>query len=246
MGKLAFRRGIQGLWSRLGRLPSGLWVALMVFAVGLTISLVTWFTQPTPPQPPASFQAHQEIVARVIASTDRSTLIGNSPTQGNLQARVVLVKFSDFECPYCAITAARLDPFIKRHGEDLLFVYKHLPLTTIHAEALASAQAAWAAQQQGQFWLYHDGLFANQNRLGEGLYLELAEAMHLDRQRFNRDRASPAAVAAITKDQALAEKLQLQATPSFIMNDLLIPGGAPVELFEEIFQQIQEALPPVN
>lgn len=239
MGKANFKSRIEGLWTGLGNLPSGLWVALVVLTAGLTIALASWLIQPAAPPLPPDLQAHQAMVARVIDSSDRPTLIGDSPTRGNPQARVVLFKFSDFECPYCAVTAARLEPFLKRHQGDLLLVYKHLPLTTIHAEAMASARAAWAAQQQGQFWLYHNGLFANQNQLGEGLYLELAEAMHLDRQRFNRDRASPAATAAIAQDQALAEKLQLQSTPTFVMNNLLIPGGASVDVFEAIFQQLQ-------
>ncbi len=66
--------------------------------------------------------------------------------------------------------------------------------------------------------------------------------MQLDMAQFNRDRASAEAAAAIQQDLALAEQLQLQGTPSFIMNDLLIPAGAPPELFEEIFNQINTAI----
>ncbi|HIK43847.1 MAG TPA: thioredoxin domain-containing protein [Leptolyngbyaceae cyanobacterium M65_K2018_010] len=219
-------------------------VWLFTAAVGLGLLAPLWFLLPlrSASRPPASREAHQAIVTEVIAATDRATLIGASPTKGNPRARVVLFKFSDFQCPYCAVTAAQMKPFVDQHQQDLLFVYKHFPLTQIHPEALASAKAAWAAGQQGQFWLYHDGLFVNQNRLGEALYLELAEAMGLNLEQFNRDRTSPEAEAAIQKDLALAQKLQLQGTPSFIMNDLLIPGGAPMALFEEIFTQINQAL----
>ena len=129
---------------------------------------------------PPSYEAHQQIVARVIAAKDRQTLIGNSPTRGNPAAPVVLFVFADFQCPYCAISAAQMKPFVQAHTEDMLFVFKHFPLTQIHPEAEAAASAAWAAGQQRQFWLYHDGLFVHQNRLGEPLYLELATAMGLD------------------------------------------------------------------
>jgi protein-disulfide isomerase len=155
---------------------------------------------------------------------------------------VVLFVFADFQCPYCAISAAQMKPFVQARTEEMLFVFKHFPLTQIHPEAEAAALAAWAAGQQGQFWLYHDGLFVHQNRLGEALYLELATAMGLNLEQFNRDRQSPAAIAAITADTALAQELKLQGTPAFIMNDLLIPGGAPIILFEEIFKQVGEAL----
>ncbi|NJL47991.1 MAG: thioredoxin domain-containing protein [Leptolyngbyaceae cyanobacterium SM2_5_2] len=173
---------------------------------------------------------------------DRNALIGSSATKGNPEAQIVLFKFSDFQCPYCAVTAGHMKTFVGKQEGELLYVYKHFPLTQIHPEAVPSAKAAWAAGRQGQFWLYHDGLFANQTRLGEDLYLELAAAMQLDVEQFNRDRASAEAEAAIQQDLELAQKLQLQGTPSFIMNDLLIPGGAPPQLFEEIFTQINTLL----
>ncbi len=194
------------------------------------------------PEPPASREEQQAVVTDVIGSMDRNTLIGSSPTKGNPDAQVVLFKFSDFQCSYCAVAAGEMKTFVAAHEGDILYVYKHFPLTQIHPEAMPSAQAAWAAGQQGQFWLYHDGLFANQTRLGEDLYVELAQAMNLDVERFNRDRASAEAEAAVAQDLDLARRLQLNGTPSFVMNDLLIPGGAPPQLFEEIFTQINEAL----
>jgi len=192
--------------------------------------------------PPESREEHQALVTTVIGSMDRQTLIGDSPTKGNTNAEVVLFKFSDFQCLYCAVAAGHMKQFVGNHEADILYVYKHFPLTQIHPEAIPSAQAAWAADQQGQFWLYHDGLYVNQDRLGDELYVELAEAMNLDLEQFNRDRASDAAAAAIQRDLELAQQLQLQGTPSFVMNDLLIPGGAPPQLFEEILNQINELL----
>ena len=132
--------------------------------------------------------------------------------------------------------------FVEKHEDDILYVYKHFPLTHIHDEAIPAARASWAAGQQGQFWLYHYGLFANQDRMGESLYLELAESMQLDMEQFNRDRTSPESAAAVQADLELANALKLTGTPSFVMNDLLIPGGAPPQLFEEIFQHINQFL----
>lgn len=218
------------------------WLVLALVATVLVTSLGMVRSRRDQAAPPPSREAHQQIVARVIATKHRPTLIGNSPTRGNPAAPVVLFVFADFQCPYCAISAAQMKPFVQARTEDMLFVFKHFPLTQIHPEAEAAAIAAWAAGQQGQFWLYHDGLFVHQNRLGEALYLELATTMGLDLEQFNRDRQSPAAIAAISADVTLAQELKLQGTPAFIMNDLLIPGGAPIILFEEIFKQVQEAL----
>ena len=218
------------------------WGLVGALLVGLLIPLLLLVPRRNQARPPDSPEAHQAIVTDVIMSKDRASLIGSSATRGNPHAPIVLFKFSDFECPYCAVAAGNMKEFVGNHENDLLYVYKHFPLTQIHPEAMPSAKAAWAAGQQGQFWLYHDGLFANQTRLGEDLYVELAEAMGLDMEQFNRDRASAEAEAAIQEDLALAEQLQLQGTPSFIMNDLLIPGGAPPQLFEEIFTQINAAI----
>lgn len=230
------------LWGRLQQSKLVLWGVIAALGVGVAVPLLLLLPRRNPSAPPASAEAHQAVVTQVIGSMDRATVIGGSPTRGNPNAAIVLFKFSDFQCPYCTVAAGYMKEFVGNHEGEILYVYKHFPLTQIHPEAMPAAKAAWAAQQQGQFWLYHDGLFVNQNRLGEDLYLELATAMQLDMERFNRDRTSPEAEAAIQQDLALAQQLQLQGTPSFIMNDLLIPSGAPLPLFEEIFTQIQAAI----
>ncbi|ASC70941.1 Na(+)/H(+) antiporter NhaA 2 [Halomicronema hongdechloris C2206] len=187
----------------------------------------------------ADLQARQQVVREVVSTLDRETLIGNSPTRGAADAEVVLFEFSDFQCPYCARGTEEVDRFLAEHEEDVLFVYKHLPLIRIHPEAVPAAKAAWAAGQQGQFWPYHDALFSNQERLGDTLYVELAETLGLDQEQFERDRNSPEAEAAIARDLALADELQINSTPTFIMGDILIPGAVPAEFFAEALERIQ-------
>lgn len=95
-------------------------------------------------------------------------VIGQSPTKG--KGKTVLVEFSDFQCPYCQAAAGTVRQFVTKNSDRATLVYKHLPLTSIHAQALPAAKAAWAAGQQGKFWEFHDGLFAQQKELGEPLY----------------------------------------------------------------------------
>ena len=186
----------------------------------------------------AEWEAQMAKIQGVLAGMDRSEIIGDSSTKGPLDAEVVLLKFSDFECPYCAIASADMKVFTRNHESDVLYVYKQLPLESIHPEALPAAKASWAAGQQDQFWIYHDGLFAFQDKLGEDYYVELAEQIGLDIAQFNRDRNSPEAQAAIDKDVALAKELGLRGTPTFLMNELLIPGGAPLDFFEEAARRL--------
>ena len=191
-----------------------------------------------------AWEARQQRVYEVLQELDLATLIGDSPTRGNLNAPVVLFEFSDFQCPFCAQAIGNIEPFLEGREDQVLFVYKHLPLMQIHPEALPASKAAWAAGKQGQFWAYHDALFASQERLGEDFYIEIAESLNLDMDAFNRDRASADAQEAIARDLALAETLGLNSTPTFIMNGLLIPGGVPTEFFEEAFARITDLQQP--
>ncbi|MEY3298406.1 MAG: Na(+)/H(+) antiporter NhaA 2 [Cyanobacteriota bacterium] len=229
------------MWQKILRSKRLLWFCLGIVLVGMVVPLLTlmpWQGLFGSDEPPPS-GPKQALVTEVITSLDRAELLATSATQGNPNAAIVLFKFSDFQCVYCAVSASQMKDFIGRHNEDMLFVYKHFPLDAIHPEATPAAKAAWAAGQQDQFWLYHDGLFANQERLGEDLYLELATAIGLDMAKFNQDRTSPEAAAAVQRDLELAQRLELESTPTFLLNDLLIPGSVTPELMETIFQDIK-------
>lgn len=191
--------------------------------------------------PPATPEAHQQLVSEVINDLDREILIGNSPTKGNPDADVILMKFSDFQCSYCARATEQVETFTNDYPEDVLFVYKHFPLTSIHPQALPAAQAAWAAGQQDQFWPYHDALFANQAVLEDRFYVEIAEELGLDMEQFNRDRESQESMQAVARDLALANELQLSSTPTFVMDDILIPGAVDASFFAEALTRIQSA-----
>ncbi len=182
----------------------------------------------------------QRQVSLVISELDRSVLIGDSPTLGNPDAEMVILEFSDFQCGFCARAVGAVKPFLAERSDEVLFVYKHLPLVNIHPQAIPAAQAAWAAQQQGAFWPFHDALFERQDQLGEDLYRQIAQELGLDLERFDRDRASEASQAAIARDLALAAELGLNSTPTFLFNDLMVPGAVPTEFFHQVLDQFQE------
>jgi protein-disulfide isomerase len=160
--------------------------------------------------------------------------IGSSPTRG--QGKVRLIEFSDFQCPYCAGASSTLQAFLAKNGNKLSLTYKFYPLERIHPEALPSARAAWAAQQQGKFWQFHDALFGAQERLGEPLYLEIARNQGLDLKRFNSDRQGPAGLEAINRDRELADRLGLEGTPFFVVNGEAVSG----EVDEAFLQKLVE------
>lgn len=167
---------------------------------------------------------------------DTKTVIGDSPTTGSTMRKILLVEFSDFQCPYCATATVNVRKFMAKHKDKVTLVYKHFPLTQAHPQALPAAKAAWAAHKQGKFWEYHDGLFANQSKLGEEFYLRLAQQLKLDIKRFKADYA--AADNSIVADYSLGRKLGVNGTPSFVLNGEFFTGIATVEDMEKILARV--------
>jgi len=154
---------------------------------------------------------------------DPQAVIGDSPTLGAKSGKPLLIKFSDFQCPFCAKSNATIKQFMAEQNSQVTLVYKHLPLEAIHPEARPAAKAAWAAQQQGKFWEYSNALFENQEQLGDQLYVKIAQDIGLDLAQFNRDRTSTNADAAVQKDLDLAQSLGINSTPFLILNGQVVP-----------------------
>lgn len=168
----------------------------------------------------------------------RSTIIENdTPWKGSEEKKLLLVEFSDFQCPFCAELHPTLKQFMNKHGDEVTLVYKHFPLNQIHPEAMPAAKAAWAAKQQNKFWEYHNALFENQDNLGEELYLEIASQLGLELEQFNRDRRSNAAKNAIEKDLILGEKMQVTGTPFLIFEGKIIQETPSLEQLENILEK---------
>ncbi|HEY9672709.1 MAG TPA: thioredoxin domain-containing protein [Waterburya sp.] len=172
--------------------------------------------------------------------TNPKSVIGDSPATGASDQKIVLLEFSDFQCPYCAKAHTTLKQFMATHQNQVTLVYKFLPLTQIHPEAMSSAKAAWAANKQGKFWQFHDALFENQNKLGEPLYIATAKALNLDLKRFDQDRNSEAATAAIQKDMDMAEQIGVTGTPFLVMNGEFIAGGVQIPNLEATLKQVSK------
>ncbi|MCF2146385.1 thioredoxin domain-containing protein [Desmonostoc muscorum LEGE 12446] len=177
-------------------------------------------------------QAKQYI--KQLIKENPSSVIGESPVTDAMEKKIVLIEFSDFQCPYCAKAHKTLKQFIGKHKNEVTLVYKHYPLNSIHPEAIAAAKAAWAAQAQGEFWPYQDALFSKQDQLGENLYIALAKKLKLDLEQFNQERNSEEVNTAIEKDKQLAEKLGIRGTPFFFINGETFSGAVPLSKLESV------------
>jgi protein-disulfide isomerase len=174
----------------------------------------------------ASATAKTEVLSNY--QKNPSTLIKNSPTLGHSTSGRYIVEFSDFQCPYCQAAHETLKQ-LQQQNPDVTIVYKHFPLVQIHDQAMPAAQAAWAASKQGRFWEYHDRLFAQQDNLSDATYEAIAQDLHLNLAQFNRDRVAPAAIAAIQEDRKIADRLDIQGTPLFVVigkqSATIVAGG---------------------
>jgi protein-disulfide isomerase len=178
----------------------------------------------------AKEQIAQANVVRKYFKDNIKTIVGDSPTLGATDRKYLLVVFSDFQCPFCAKFNDNAKKLVAKHPE-VTVVFKNFPLTQAHPQALPAAQAAWAAHKQGKFWAYHDVLFANQQRLGEALYLETAKQLKLDLKKFQADYG--AAEQAIVQDYTLGRKLNVQSTPALFLNGESLVGANSVEELEK-------------
>jgi len=112
--------------------------------------------------------------------------IGDSPIRGDADAKVTIIEFSDFQCPFCARAAPIIDDVLKKYPKGVRFVYKQFPLP-MHPMARPAAQASLAAQEQGKFWEMHDVLIQNQGSLDASKLADYAKQAGLDVARFKRD-----------------------------------------------------------
>ncbi|MDX1976347.1 MAG: DsbA family protein [Pseudanabaenaceae cyanobacterium bins.68] len=166
-------------------------------------------------------------------------IVRDSPVLGAKAQNLVLAEFSDFQCPFCAKAHATVNQFMAKHGDEVTLTFKHFPLSDIHPQAMAAAQAAWAAGQQNQFWQYHDRLFENQKQISPQFLVEVAEQLGLDLSKFNQDRNSAKASQAIAADMELGKSLGLSGTPFFVFNGLTFSGALDLAQLESVLAQVK-------
>lgn len=157
----------------------------------------------------------------------------DDPIAGNPGAPVTLVEFSDFQCPFCGRAVPTVKQVEQAYGNQVRVVWKHQPLA-MHEHALPAALAAEAARQQGRFWQMHDKLFANQQALDPQSLERYAAEVGLDLARFRAAQQDPKLRARVEEDQALAARLGIGATPTFLVNGEKLVGAQPFERFKEL------------
>ena len=160
-----------------------------------------------------------------------------APVRGVGQATVTIVKFEDYQCPYCKTVQPTFLELLKRYDGKVKLVHKDLPLEEIHPQARPAAEAARCAGDQGKFWNYHDQLYAQAPKLGTEDLKSAAKEVGLNLASFEQCFTSGKFKAAVQKDLNEGANLGLTGTPAFFINGRELSGAQPVEAFAAIIDE---------
>lgn len=163
--------------------------------------------------------------------------------RGPKNAPLTLVEYSDYECPFCSRGFNTVMDLISKYGDNIRFVYKHLPLS-FHKNAMIASQyhEALRLQDEKKAWKFHDEIFKNQGKLksGEAFVKKLAKEVGADMKRLAKDVNSDAVKKRIQEDMKEAASFGMQGTPGFLLNGIPVKGAYPASYFYDIVEKLKK------
>jgi protein-disulfide isomerase len=191
--------------------------------------------------------APADAAAAMPAAGTQPLKIAGRPSKGNARARLTMVEYSDYECPYCGQYAAQVYPRIESEyirTNKVQYVFKNLPIEQLHRQTFKAHVAAACAGDQGRFWEMHDRLFADQRNLTLDRFVEIASMLKIDPVAFRACVESTKHEALIREDIAEAQAGGVRGTPVFVLAYTdpkgqavtpvrVIVGAQPFEAFKE-------------
>ncbi|MEZ5355072.1 MAG: thioredoxin domain-containing protein [Bryobacteraceae bacterium] len=161
--------------------------------------------------------------------------IQGAPGRGPAGAKVTLVEFSDFQCPYCAVAVGHLNKVLAAFPKDVRLVYKQFPLDS-HSNARLAAAASLAAHRQGKFWPLHDRMYANFRAIDRDRILAWAREIGVDEKRFIADMDAPGTDAIVKSDIGHGWKAGVEGTPTVFVNGKKYQGSLEPEALGKVIQ----------
>ena len=165
------------------------------------------------------------------SSSQDSGRAGGHPQRGSDNAAVTIIEYSDFQCPFCRRAEASIRQVLKKYGDQVRLVYMDFPLSS-HRYAMDAAIAARCADEQGQFWAYHDALFENPSALAMPGLKNTAEQLGLDPLTFDRCLEERKYENAILADQREGDAAGLRGIPYFIVDGQAMHGATTPAAFD--------------
>jgi protein-disulfide isomerase len=199
------------------------WIIFTIIVAGLLTALV--------------IASHSAAPSIDVSNIDQNTILSASASNGNIadhvygnaSSKVILIEYGDLQCPACGSAHPNIRKISEQYKDQLAFVFRNFPLTTIHPNARAGAAAAEAAGLQGKYWDMNNYLYEHQNDwvdlTGSSVtdaFVSYAKDLGLDAVKFKTALASDAINQKISFDQAIGNKLNVNSTPTFYLNGVQI------------------------
>lgn len=223
-------------------------MTVMAFAAGVLLGYVAWGMEPAGGSAQTVNQAAGAIANAPAAAEQQfkryDIPIENSYAFGPADAPITIVEFSDYQCPYCRRWHDEVyEPLLAAYPGKIKFVYRNLPLTSIHPDAFPAAEAAMCAGEQEAYWKFHDKLFGSET-LGKDTYVQYAQELGLDLDTFKACLNDHKYQKAIETDSNFAIDLGIRSTPTFFINGLAIVGAQPLDVFKQVIdKELAGAIP---
>ena len=163
--------------------------------------------------------------------------VGDAPFLGGAGAKVTVVEFSDFQCPFCAKGADIMNSLKKAYGNKIKIAFKQFPLP-FHKDAKLASQAALCAfEQKDAFWKMHDLMFADQQKLKIEDLVVKAGMARVDGEKVKGCLGQNKYLAKVEKDIQQGKQLGVKSTPTFFVNGMIVNGAQPLEVFKQIIDE---------
>ena len=222
-------------------------LVVLAFAVGVLVGYFVWGNNTAAPVANAPSQAADQQPSGQVNEAPIATAepqyvrydvaSEGYPSLGSDDAPITIVEFSDFQCPFCKrFHDETYQDLLEAYPGQIRFVYRNLPLTSIHPDAMSAAVASLCANEQNAYWEYHDKLFSS-TTLGTDTYLQYANELNLNADEFTACLDSGRFDEFIQQDMDFAFNLGVQSTPTFFINGLAIVGAQPLTSFQQIIDK---------
>ena len=183
----------------------------------------------------ANLKAHEHDPPPVLDEPVSLNVQGD-PSIGPENAKVTIVEFSDFQCPYCAQAVVQARLILEKFPKDVRLVFKQFPLDN-HTQSFLAAQASLAAHAQGKFWPMHDRLYANFRTIAPETVLKWAKELGLDMKQFIADVDGGKYKQAVENEVKQGEIAGVQGTPSFFFNGRRYSGAFQADAIAQLLEK---------
>jgi protein-disulfide isomerase len=177
-----------------------------------------------------------DLVVRLEAPRVPIQVMATDPVAGPATAPIEIVEFADFQCPYCQQVRPVIEQIVEKYGDRVKVVWKDFPLPS-HPDARPAAEAAQCANDQGQFWPYHDKLFDNQNALSVVNLKSWAAELGMDAAEFNACLDGGTHRALVEADLQEGNSYGVSSTPTVYVNGRAIVGAVPFDTFDAVVRE---------